>query len=159
LFGAFRGSCIDSLECFSVRVLGPNKRIVLAIEISRVLSHRGRSRRVDFLSGEEAELGGLTGEARERRKAELQAKPEGLAKALLHDFRRTAVRNMLNTGTDESTAMKITGHRTASVFKRYRIVNLADMQRAVARLAQSGNGSDQPQGRRALPSGKVSDQD
>jgi len=45
---------------------------------------------------------------------------------------------MLNTGTDESTAMKITGHRTASIFKRYRIVNLADMQRAVERLPQAG---------------------
>jgi len=33
---------------------------------------------------------------------------------------------MFNTGTDESTAMKITGHRTASIFNRYRIVNLAD---------------------------------
>ncbi len=63
---------------------------------------------------------------------------------------------MLNTGTDESTAMKITGHRTSSVFKRYRIVNLADTQRAVARLAQSGNSSAHPQGQRALPSGKVS---
>ena len=70
------------------------------------------------------------------------------------------MRNMLNTGTDESTAMKITGHRTASIFKRYRIVNLADMQRAVARLAtQNGNGADPRNGHLALPSGKVSDQD
>ncbi len=61
----------------------------------------------------------------------------GIPKALRHDFRRTAVRNMLNTGTDESTAMKITGHRTASIFRRYRIVNLADMQRAISRLAMA----------------------
>ena len=66
---------------------------------------------------------------------------------------------MLNTGTDESTAMKITGHRTASIFKRYRIVNLADMQRAVARLSQNGNGSGHQNGRPALPSGKVRDQE
>ena len=62
---------------------------------------------------------------------------------------------MLNTGTDESTAMKITGHRTASIFKRYRIVNLADMQRAVARLsAQNGNGSNRQLGHPALSDGK-----
>lgn len=81
------------------------------------------------------DLEGLTGEARERRKAELQTKPEGLVKALRHDFRRTAARNMLNTGTDEPTAMKITGHRTRVMFQRYRIVNLADMQQAVSRLS------------------------
>ena len=53
---------------------------------------------------------------------------------------------MLNTGSDESTAMKITGHRTRSVFDRYRIVNLADMQRAVSRLAQSGTATNRQLG-------------
>jgi len=106
-----------------------------------------------------AELEGLTGEARLQRKAELQEHPEGLALALRHDFRRTAVRNMLNTGTDESTAMKITGHRTASIFKRYRIVNLADMQRAVERLPQAGNGSNHLLGHVAERDGKVTSQE
>ena len=53
---------------------------------------------------------------------------------------------MLNTGSDESTAMKITGHRTRSVFDRYRIVNLADMQRAVSRLAQCGTATNRQLG-------------
>jgi integrase len=29
-----------------------------------------------------------------------------------HDFRRSAVRNLVNAGVDTATAMKITGHRT-----------------------------------------------
>jgi len=69
------------------------------------------------------------------------------------------VRNLLNNGTDESTAMKITGHRAASVFRRYRIVNLADMQRAVTRLAQAGNGSIRQLGHGPRADGKVSDTD
>jgi integrase len=81
-----------------------------------------------------AELEGLSGDEREKRKRELLARPEGLMKALRHDFRRTAVRNLLNAGTPERVAMRITGHRSANVFKRYHIVNLSDLQTAVLRL-------------------------
>ena len=40
-------------------------------------------------------------------------KYEGL---IPHDFRRSAVRNLTNAGVGQATAMKITGHRTISVF-------------------------------------------
>ena len=62
-------------------------------------------------------------------------KEAGVPGLLLHDFRRTAVRNLERAGVARSVAMKITGHKTESVYRRYAIVSDADLQEAARKLA------------------------
>jgi integrase len=54
-----------------------------------------------------------------------------------HDFRRSAVRNLTNAGVDQATVMRISGHRTLSVFLRYNIVSTEQLHAAMAKVSDN----------------------
>src|ERR1700688_3637742 len=62
-------------------------------------------------------------------------KDAGVPGRLVHDFRRTAVRNLERAGVPRSAAMRMTGHKTEAVYRRYAITDSAMLQEAASKLA------------------------
>jgi len=54
--------------------------------------------------------------------------------ALFHDFRRSAVRTLERSGVPRSTAMKMVGHETESIYRRYAIQDEVMLREGAARL-------------------------
>ena len=61
-------------------------------------------------------------------------KESGLDGIIVHDLRRCAARNLSRAGVPEQVAMGLTGHKTNSMYRRYRIVDERDLREATERL-------------------------
>ena len=59
----------------------------------------------------------------------------GITNLRLHDLRHTASTNLRRAGVDATTAMKIVGHKSERMHRRYNTVEPDDLRRAVSRLA------------------------
>jgi integrase len=57
----------------------------------------------------------------------------GFPGLLFHDLRRSAVRTFELSGITQSTAMRLTGHKTASTYRRYAITSESDLRAALSR--------------------------
>jgi hypothetical protein len=69
-------------------------------------------------------------------------KAAGAPGRIPHDFRRTAVRNLERAGVPRSVAMKMVGHKTEAIYRRYAIVSDADLQDAAKKLAAASASGD-----------------
>jgi integrase len=56
---------------------------------------------------------------------------------IIHDLRRSAIKNLMKAGVNEKVAMKISGHKTRDVFDRYHIIDTEDVVEAMRRVQNS----------------------
>jgi site-specific recombinase XerD len=116
--------------------LTPELKTLLAAQLDRIRTVERRTGRIipylfPYLNGQHR----LGERRRDYRKAWTTAcRNAEVVGRVRHDFRRTAVRNMVNRGISERVAMTITGHKTRSVFDRYHIVSPRDLAEAAQRL-------------------------
>jgi len=113
---------------------GEARSVVIAGELSALIEHRKQARLYN---------GVLTALVFHREGAPIvefrkswasACKKAGVVGRLFHDLRRTAVRNMVRSGVPQNVAMRICGHRTASMFRRYDIANEEDLRLAMESL-------------------------
>ena len=65
-------------------------------------------------------------------------------KRLTHDMRRSAVRNMVESGVSEKVAMELSGHLTRTVFENYHIVSTDDLVKAVEKVSATLKNMEKP---------------
>jgi integrase len=115
------------------------RTIVCSGELVDLLQRRREARTVKLPSGAitAATLifhrdGGAIGEFRKSWKT--ATKKAGCPGRIFHDLRRSGVRNLIRAGVPQNVAMRISGHRTDSTFRRYDICNEDDLAQAMISL-------------------------
>lgn len=121
---------------------GKGRLLVLAGPLLAIIERRLKARRLDCPLIFHRTAKGLPGQpVKDFRRAWAAAcKAVGLPPGrksgfTFHDTRRTAVRNLIRAGVDQTVAMKISGHETISTFRRYNITSEEDLRSAVEKVA------------------------
>jgi integrase len=69
-----------------------------------------------------------------RKAFEAAAAAAGRPDMVPHDLRRSAVRNFRKAGLSETEGMKLSGHKTNSVYRRYDIIDENDLRESMAQV-------------------------
>jgi integrase len=71
-----------------------------------------------------------------RRSWKSACKAAGVPGRIPHDFRRTACRNLERAGVDRASAMKMVGHKTEAIYRRYAIADEGMLKDAAVKLGR-----------------------
>ena len=140
---------------------GEGRTIVLEGELSELIERRKEARKAKDKKGNFVMLSEYLfhkkgAPIREFRKSWATAcKFANVPGRLFHDLRRCAARNLLAAGVPQAVAMKITGHKTDSMFRRYAIVTV-DQQREALKQAEAYRRQQAEQQKQRLATMQVS---
>jgi integrase len=111
---------------------GESRTVPMTLDVYRVFTDLWQERRLDtqhvFLYNQKPIRDVKTAFDKACRKA-------GITNFRLHDLRHTATTNLRRAGVDATTAMKIIGHKSERMHRRYNTVEPEDLRRAIAQLA------------------------
>jgi len=122
----------------------------LAAMIERLAETRDESRALVFVRNDKHAIGDF------RKNWAKACKAAGLNGIIVHDLRRSAVRNMIRAGIPQNVAMRMSGHKTASIFDRYNIVDESDLAAGAQKMDAFMDASTKDYRRKIYPLRKVS---
>jgi len=123
----------------AIRLRGENSKnkrqreLQLVGELAEVIARARAARRIEcpFVFHRDGKPIGLF-----RKSWSTACKKAQLGGLLVHDLRRSVIRNLIRAGVSQNVAMEISGHKTANVFKRYDITSKKDVAAAQVALDQ-----------------------